>query len=90
MRAVDLRRAKPMSDVVIVGGGAAGAVLANRLVDSLGAVNGTDALRVVDASIIPDVPSVAIDPTTIMIAERIARAVYTTGPRRRVHATPTV
>jgi choline dehydrogenase len=31
MRTVDLRRAKPMSDVVIVGGGAAGAVLANRL-----------------------------------------------------------
>src|SRR3954469_19007735 len=31
MRAVDLRRAKPMSDVLIVGGGAAGAVLANRL-----------------------------------------------------------
>jgi choline dehydrogenase len=60
------------------------------VVDSLGAVNGTDALRVVDASIIPDVPSVAINPTTIMIAERIARAVYTTGPRRRVHATPTV
>ncbi|WP_051323624.1 GMC family oxidoreductase [Candidatus Solirubrobacter pratensis] len=60
------------------------------VVGSLGAVNGTDALRVVDASIIPDVPSVAINPTTIMIAERIARAVYTSGPRRRVHATPIV
>jgi choline dehydrogenase len=45
------------------------------VVDSLGAVRGIDALRVVDASIIPDVPSVAINPTTIMVAERIAKAV---------------
>ena len=45
------------------------------VVDSLGAVRGVDALRVVDASIIPDVPSVAINPTTIMIAERIAKVV---------------
>jgi choline dehydrogenase len=59
------------------------------VVDSRGAVHGIDALRVVDASIIPHVPSVAINPTTIMIAERIARAAYTSGPRRRVHATPT-
>jgi choline dehydrogenase len=59
------------------------------VVDSLGAVRGIDALRVVDASIIPDVPSVAINPTTIMIAERIARAAYASEPRRRVHATPT-
>jgi GMC oxidoreductase len=33
-------------------------------------------LRVVDASIIPVVPSVAINPTTIMVAERIAKTAY--------------
>src|SRR4051794_38710431 len=49
------------------------------VVDSRGAVRGIDALRVVDASIIPVVPSVALNPTTMMIAERIAAAVY--GPR---------
>jgi choline dehydrogenase len=47
------------------------------VVDSHGAVNGIDRLRVVDASIMPVVPSVALNPTTIMIAERIAKAVYT-------------
>jgi choline dehydrogenase len=36
-------------------------------------VKGIDGLRVVDASIIPVVPSVAINPTTIMVAERIAK-----------------
>jgi choline dehydrogenase-like flavoprotein len=46
------------------------------VVDSLGEVRGIDGLRVVDASVIPVVPSVALNPTTIMIAERIARAVY--------------
>jgi choline dehydrogenase len=46
------------------------------VVDSHGAVKGIDGLRVVDASIIPVVPSVAINPTTIMISERIAKAVY--------------
>jgi choline dehydrogenase len=46
------------------------------VVDSHGAVRGIDGLRVVDASIIPVVPSVAINPTTIMIAERIAKLVY--------------
>jgi choline dehydrogenase len=46
------------------------------VVDSRGAVKGVDALRVVDASIIPVVTSVALNPTTIMIAERIARMVY--------------
>ena len=44
------------------------------VVDSHGAVKGIDGLRVVDASIMPVVPSVAINPTTIMVAERIARA----------------
>jgi choline dehydrogenase len=49
-------------------------------VDSRGAVKGIDGLRVVDASIMPVVPSVAISPTTIMIAERIAHAVYASEP----------
>jgi choline dehydrogenase len=46
------------------------------VVDSTGAVKGIDGLRVVDASIMPAVVSVALNPTTIMIAERIANAVY--------------
>jgi choline dehydrogenase len=46
------------------------------VVDSHGAVKGIDGLRVVDGSIMPGVPSVALNPTTIMIAERIAKAVY--------------
>jgi choline dehydrogenase len=44
--------------------------------DSVGAVNGVDGLRVVDASIIPDVPSTAINLTVIMLAERIYQRVY--------------
>jgi choline dehydrogenase len=48
------------------------------VVDSHGAVKGIDRLRVVDASIMPVVVSVALNPTTIMIAERIAKAVYET------------
>jgi choline dehydrogenase len=48
------------------------------VVDSHGAVKGLDRLRVVDASIMPVVVSVALNPTTIMIAERIAKAVYET------------
>jgi choline dehydrogenase-like flavoprotein len=50
------------------------------VVDSHGAVKGIDGLRVIDASIIPVVPSVAINPTTIMIAERIAKVVYASEP----------
>jgi choline dehydrogenase len=46
------------------------------VVDGHGAVKGLSGLRVVDASIIPVVPSVAINPTTIMLAERIAETVY--------------
>src|SRR4051794_20909292 len=53
------------------------------VVDSRGAVRGIDRLRVVDASIMPVVPSVAINPTTIMIAERIAKAVYAAEPGKR-------
>ncbi len=39
---------------------------------------GIDALRAADASIMPVAPSVATGRTTIMIAERIAKAVYAT------------
>jgi choline dehydrogenase len=55
------------------------------VVDSHGAVKGTQGLRVVDASIIPVVTSVALNPTVIMIAERIAKAVYASesGPSDR-------
>jgi choline dehydrogenase len=58
------------------------------VVDSRGAVNGIGGLRVIDASIMPVVPSVAINPTTIMIAERIAKAVYTSEPRARAQVAP--
>jgi choline dehydrogenase len=46
------------------------------VVDGHGAIKGLSGLRVADASIIPVVPSVAINPTTIMLAERIAETVY--------------
>jgi choline dehydrogenase len=62
------------------------------VVDSRGAVKGVDGLRVVDASIMPVVVSVALNPTVIMIAERIAKAVYGSEPgpiHRGVHAAPT-
>jgi choline dehydrogenase len=42
------------------------------VVDAWGKVRGIEALRVVDASILPDIPSVATNVTTIMMAERIA------------------
>jgi choline dehydrogenase len=50
------------------------------VVDSRGAVKGIDGLRVVDASMMPVVPSVALNPTTTMIAERIAKTVYAREP----------
>jgi choline dehydrogenase len=50
------------------------------VVDSHGAVKGIDSLRVVDASIMPVVVSVALNPTTIMMAERIAKTVYASSP----------
>jgi choline dehydrogenase len=46
------------------------------VVDSLGAVNGVSGLRVVDASIIPEVPSSTTNMTVIMLAERIHQRVY--------------
>jgi choline dehydrogenase len=42
------------------------------VVDPWGKVRDLEGLRVVDASIIPDIPSVATNVTTIMLAERIA------------------
>jgi choline dehydrogenase len=42
------------------------------VVDAWGKVRDAEALRVVDASILPDIPSVPTNVTTIMVAERIA------------------
>jgi choline dehydrogenase-like flavoprotein len=42
------------------------------VVDAWGKVRGLRALRVVDASILPEIPSVPTNVTTIMVAERIA------------------
>ncbi|MBO9133541.1 GMC family oxidoreductase N-terminal domain-containing protein [Rhizobium sp. B230/85] len=42
------------------------------VVDAFGRVRGFQGLRVVDASILPDIPSVPTNVTTIMVAERIA------------------
>jgi choline dehydrogenase len=42
------------------------------VVDAWGKVRSIDGLRVVDASILPDIPSVGTNVTTIMVAERIA------------------
>ena len=50
------------------------------MVGSDGAVKGVAGLRVIDASIMPDIPTVAINLTVIMIAERLARAVYGASP----------
>jgi choline dehydrogenase len=50
------------------------------VVDELGSVHSIDGLRVVDASIFPDPPSVATGLTVIMAAEHIARLAYRTAP----------
>jgi choline dehydrogenase-like flavoprotein len=42
------------------------------VVNAWGKVRGVEALRVVDTSILPDIPSVPTTVTTIMVAERIA------------------
>jgi choline dehydrogenase len=47
------------------------------VVDSVGAVRGLSALRVADASIIPEVPSSTTNVTVIMLAEHIYRRAYT-------------
>ncbi|MER7639370.1 GMC family oxidoreductase N-terminal domain-containing protein [Streptomyces sp. NPDC126522] len=46
------------------------------VVDSVGAVKGVSGLRVVDAAIIPEVPSSTTNVTVIMLAERIYQRVY--------------
>jgi choline dehydrogenase len=46
------------------------------VVDSVGAVRGLQNLRVVDASIIPEIPSTVTNLTTIMVAEHIYRRAY--------------
>ena len=63
----------PTSTVPMGGSGDPWAV-----VDSAGAVKGVSGLRVIDASIIPDVPSTAINLTVIMLAERLYQRVYAT------------
>ena len=46
------------------------------VVDAVGAVKGLASLRVVDASILPEIPSCATNLTTIMVAERVYERVY--------------
>ena len=46
------------------------------VVDPVGAVKGVSGLRVVDASIIPDIPSTVTNLTVMMLAERIYQRVY--------------
>lgn len=60
--------AHPTSTVPMGGSDDPGAV-----VDGHGAVRGVTGLHVVDASIMPDIPSVATNLTTIMMAEAISR-----------------
>lgn len=49
------------------------------VVDSCGVVKGLSGLRVIDASIMPEIPTVAINLTVIMIAERLVQLVYGAG-----------
>lgn len=46
---------------------------AHAVTDYQGRVRGVDGLRIADASIFPDVPCVATNPTVIMLAERISQ-----------------
>jgi choline dehydrogenase len=54
------------------------------VVDSVGRVRGVDRLRVVDASIIPEVPSSTTNLTVIMLAERIFQRAFTSTPAVRL------
>jgi len=51
------------------------------VVDGAGAVRGLGNLRVIDASILPEVPSVPTNLTTIMVAEHIYRHTLAHRPR---------
>jgi choline dehydrogenase-like flavoprotein len=73
-------------DTIIVGGGSAGSVLANRLsarsaqdpmavTDPAGRVRGVPGLRVVDASLFRVVPCANTSIPTLMTAEKIADAI---------------
>ena len=55
------------------------------VVDSRGRVRGMQGLRVVDASIFPEIPSTPTNLTTIMLAERIAESLVSDygGKERR-------
>jgi choline dehydrogenase len=46
------------------------------VVDALGVVQGVSRLRVVDASIIPELPSTVTNLATIMVAEHIYKRAY--------------
>ena len=61
----------PTSTVAMGGPADPGAV-----VDSVGAVKGLSGLRVVDASIIPEIASAPLNLTVIMLAERICQRAY--------------
>jgi choline dehydrogenase len=50
------------------------------VVDAWGRVRGVEALRVVDSSILPDIPSASTNVTTIMVAERIAAKLTPSAP----------
>jgi choline dehydrogenase len=46
------------------------------VVDSYGAVKEVEGLRVIDASIMPEEPTVATNPTVLMIAEHLAARAF--------------
>jgi choline dehydrogenase-like flavoprotein len=82
------RNANRLADVVVAGGGWAGATLAARLSQDPSrhvvlleagqalAPDEVSNLRIVDASIIPRIPSTVTNLTTIMLAERIFSRAY--------------
>jgi choline dehydrogenase len=49
------------------------------VVDQFGRVYGVDHLRVIDASIMPDCPSVNLNATVIMMAEKLAAHISDVG-----------